>query len=45
MVEDGRWMSDFFSRPGMRVEVFPRGEADAPQERVDHHCVEWIYIR
>ncbi|MEQ7757576.1 hypothetical protein ABQZ69_21535 [Xanthomonas sp. WHRI 8391] len=45
MVEDGRWMSDFFSRPGMRVEVFPRGEADAPQERVEHHCVEWIYIR
>ncbi|MEA9884228.1 hypothetical protein VDG05_07715, partial [Xanthomonas campestris pv. raphani] len=45
MVEDGRWMSDFFSRPGMRVEVFPRGESDAPQERVEHHCVEWIYIR
>ncbi|MCT8355807.1 hypothetical protein NLA05_05565 [Xanthomonas citri pv. anacardii] len=45
MVEDGRWMSDFFSRPGIRVEVFPRGEADAPQERVEHHCVEWIYIR
>lgn len=45
MVEDGRWMSDFFSRPGMRVEVFPRGEADAPQERMEHHCVEWIYIR
>lgn len=45
MVEDGRWMSDFFTRPGMRVEVFPRGEADAPQDRVEHHCVEWIYIR
>ncbi|MCC4610199.1 hypothetical protein [Xanthomonas campestris] len=45
VVEDGRWMSDFFNRPGMRIEVFPRGEADAPQERVEHHCVEWIYIR
>lgn len=45
MVEDGRWMSDFYTRPGMRVEVFPRGEAAEPQELVAHKCVEWVYIR
>lgn len=45
IVEDGRWMSDFFTRPGMRVEVFPRGEAAEPQELVAHKCVEWVYIR
>ena len=45
VVEDGRWMSDFFTRPGMRVEVFPRGEAAEPQELVAHKCVEWVYIR
>lgn len=43
--EHGRWISDFFSRQGMRVEVFSRGEGDAPHERVEHHCVEWIYVR
>ncbi|MFC0156218.1 hypothetical protein ACFFJ4_22315 [Xanthomonas dyei] len=45
IVEDGRWMSDFFTRPGMRVEVFPRGEAAEPQALVAHKCVEWVYIR
>ncbi|PPT76580.1 hypothetical protein XaplCFBP3122_09025 [Xanthomonas arboricola pv. populi] len=45
VVEDGRWMSDFFTRPGMRIEVFPRGEAAEPQELVAHKCVEWVYIR
>ncbi|MBD1474734.1 hypothetical protein GUH49_04315 [Xanthomonas citri pv. citri] len=45
MVEDGRWMSDFFTRPGMRVEVFPRGEAAKPQVLVAHKCIEWVYIR
>ncbi|MEB1979397.1 hypothetical protein VDS06_09520, partial [Xanthomonas campestris pv. campestris] len=45
IVEDGRWMSDFYTRPGMRVEVFPRGEAAEPQELVAHKCVEWVYIR
>ncbi|MGV7195298.1 hypothetical protein [Xanthomonas axonopodis] len=45
IVEDGRWMSDFFTRLGMRVEVFPRGEAAAPQALVAHKCVEWVYIR
>ncbi|MDV2453543.1 hypothetical protein [Xanthomonas hortorum] len=45
IVEDGRWMSDFFTRPGMRIEVFPRGEAVEPQELVAHKCVEWVYIR
>lgn len=44
MVEDGRWMSDFFTRPGMRVEVFPRGEAAKPQVLVAHKCIEWAYI-
>ncbi|MBO9926890.1 hypothetical protein J7421_11415, partial [Xanthomonas phaseoli pv. dieffenbachiae] len=33
LVEDGRWMSDIFQRPGMRVELFPRGEADEPLAR------------
>ncbi|WP_039814397.1 hypothetical protein [Xanthomonas arboricola] len=45
IVEDGRWMSDLYTRPGMRVEVFPRGEAAEPQELVAHKCVEWVYIR
>lgn len=45
IVEDGRWMSDFFTRPGMRIEVFPRGEAADPHELVAHKCVEWVYIR
>ncbi|RJS04130.1 hypothetical protein [Xanthomonas sp. CFBP 7698] len=45
IVEDGRWMSDFFTRPGLRVEVFPRGEAAEPQALVAHKCVEWVYIR
>ncbi len=45
LVEDGRWMSEIFQRPGMRVEVFPRGEADTPQDRATHQCVEWIHIR
>ncbi len=44
-VEDGRWMSEIFQRPGMRVELFPRGEADAPLERATHQCVEWVQIR
>ncbi len=45
VAEHGRWMSDFFTRPGMRVEVFPRGEAGASSEQVAHKCVEWVYIR
>lgn len=45
LVEDGRWMSEIFERPGMRVEVFPRGEADTPAEKTTHQCIEWIHIR
>lgn len=45
IVEDGRWMSEIFQRPGMRVEVFPRGEADEPHDLATHQCVEWIQIR
>lgn len=45
LVEDGRWMSEILQRPGMRVELFPRGEADLPLERTAHQCVEWIQIR
>ncbi|MEA9659275.1 hypothetical protein [Xanthomonas campestris] len=45
LVEDGRWMSDIFQRPGMRVELFPRGEADKPLARTTHQCVEWVQIR
>ncbi|MEA9757446.1 hypothetical protein [Xanthomonas campestris] len=45
LVEDGRWMSEIFQRPGMRVELFPRGKADEPLARTTRQCVEWVQVR
>ena len=42
--EHGRLMSDWFDRPGMRVEVYPRGEANEPLEKISHNCVKTIFI-
>ncbi|WP_024891801.1 hypothetical protein [Luteimonas huabeiensis] len=42
--EHGRLMSHVFDRPGMRVEVFPRGEANETLEKIKHRCVNMVII-
>ncbi|WP_152540987.1 hypothetical protein [Luteimonas huabeiensis] len=42
--EHGRLMSHLFDRPGMRVEVFPRGEANDTLERIKHKCVKMVIV-
>lgn len=37
----GRLMYDYFDRPDMRIEVYPRGESN---ERAAHNCVEWVFV-
>lgn len=44
-VEHGRLMSVGFTRPGLSVEVYPRGEANDPIEKISHKCVWMIQIR
>jgi hypothetical protein len=40
----GSVMNDFFDRPGMRVSVYPRGEANEPPEKISHSCVQMVLI-
>lgn len=40
----GSVMNDFFDRPGMRVLVYPRGEANEPLEKISHNCVQMVLI-
>jgi hypothetical protein len=44
----GRLMCERFYRPGalagMRIEVYPRGEANEPLEKITHDCVKMILI-
>ena len=43
--EHGRFIMDWFARPGgMRVEVYPRGEANEPVEKIRHRCVKMVLI-
>jgi hypothetical protein len=43
--EHGRFINDWFERPGgMRVEVYPRGEANEPVEKIGHRCVKMVLI-
>lgn len=43
--EHGRFIKDWFDRPGgMRVEVYPRGEANEPVEKIGHRCVKMVLI-
>ena len=40
----GSVMNDFFDRPGMRVLVYPRGEANELLEKISHNCVQMVLI-
>ncbi|WP_369935055.1 hypothetical protein [Xanthomonas tesorieronis] len=40
----GRLMYDSFERPGMWVQVYPRGEASEPQEKILHACVQMVLV-
>lgn len=40
----GRLINDAFYRPDVRVEVYPRGEANDPVEKITHDCVERVVI-
>lgn len=40
----GGLMYDVFARPGMNVEVTPRGEGHEPIEKIGHLCVKWVWI-
>lgn len=42
--EHGRFINDWFERGNMRVEVYPRGEADDPIDKISHKCVEMVLI-
>lgn len=42
--EHGRLMNHTFDRPGMRVKLYPRGEANEPPEKIAHDCVEMVII-
>ena len=42
--EHGRPIREDFERPGMTVEVYARGEADAPPEKISHACVQRVCI-
>lgn len=43
--EHGRFIKDWFDHPGgMRVEVYPRGEANEPVEKIGHRCVKMVLI-
>lgn len=36
---------DQFERPGLLVEVHPRGEANEPSDKISHDCVQMVIIR
>ncbi|MEH6421399.1 hypothetical protein [Pseudomonas sp. CGJS7] len=42
--EHGRFINDWFERPGMRIAVYPLGEADAPGEKASRVCVKEVQI-
>ena len=42
--EHGRRLGDIFDRPGMRIDVEVRGEANDPLEKIAHKCVEMVTI-
>ena len=44
-VEHGRALSERYSRPGLEVEVLSRSEADAPEEKRQHQCVQMVIVR
>lgn len=43
--EHNRIIHEQFERPGMTVQVYTRGEAEAPPEKTAHACVEMVLIR
>lgn len=43
--EHNRILHEQFERPGMTVQVYTRGEAEAPPEKTAHACVEMVLIR
>ena len=40
----GRRMYDVFGRAGMRIQVYPRGQANEPIEKISHLCVKMVLI-
>jgi len=42
--EHGRFIKDWFERGNMRVEVYPRGEANEPIEKISRYCVQMVLI-
>lgn len=43
--EHNRIIHEQFERPGMTVQVYTRGEAEAPPEKTAHACVQMVLIR
>jgi hypothetical protein len=42
--EHNRIIHEQFERPGMTVQVYTRGEAEAPHQRVAHACVQMVLV-